>query len=384
MDAKQEFVLKSLDGRIVFTELCREYSISTKTGYKWRQRFLEEGMAGLEERSRKPLSNSKAIPEPVSVELLRIKKLHEAWGAAKILAVYRRNNPGKQAAARSSVERLFIRAGYKGAKRRRNLGAQHRIQARYVPLGPNELWTVDFKGWWYTKDREKVNPLTVRDEYSKKILAIKVTEKGDIPAVKAVFIGLFKEYGLPAYLRSDNGPPFGNANNLWGLTKLSVWWMALGIKIDRDDPGHPEQNGGHERMHRDMMTELEGQIDGNLNEHQKVFDAWRIEFNTVRPHEALGMKVPDDVYVKSGRKYGGENPAQRYSRGVKVRQTNSRGYINLDGKRIFVGNPFAGYQIGVKQHVDKDPEVWFNDFMLGTINPASGLVEPCGNRIQAP
>jgi transposase InsO family protein len=211
MDAKKEFVLKSLDDRIVFTELCREYSISTKTGYKWRERFLREGMAGLEEESRRPVSNSKAIPEPVSVELLRIKKLHEKWGAAKILAVYKRNNPGKYAPVRGTVENLFKRAGYKGGHRRRNLGDKYRIQARYVPHGPNELWTVDFKGWWYTKDKEKVNPLTVRDEYSRKILGIDVAEKGDIPVVKSVFMRLFREYGLPAYLRSDNGPPLQEA-----------------------------------------------------------------------------------------------------------------------------------------------------------------------------
>jgi transposase InsO family protein len=180
------------------------------------------------------------------------------------------------------VEDLFRRAGYTGARRRRKLGEAVRLQARVKAERPNDVWTVDFKGWWYTRDKERVNPLTVRDERSKCILAIEVAEKGDIPAVKGVFKRLFKRNGLPDYIRSDNGPPFANVNNMWGLTKLAVWWMSLGVKLDRDDPGHPEQNGGHERMHRDMMTELEGQIDGNLKEHQKVFDKWRKEFNEVR------------------------------------------------------------------------------------------------------
>jgi len=376
MDVKKEFVLKALDDRIVFTELCREYGISTKCGYKWKQRFLEEGYAGLEEHSRKPLSNSRSIPEPVSVEMLRIKKLHPAWGAKKILAIYKRNHTGKYAPARGSVENLFVRAGYTGVRRRRNLRGGGIIQNRVIPAKPNEVWTVDFKGWWYTKNREKVNPLTIRDEYSKFILAIDVVEKGDKATVKQVFQRVFKQYGLPQCIRSDNGPPFASALNFWGLSKLSVWWMTLGIQLDRDDPGHPEQNGGHERMHRDMKTELQGQIDGSLNEHQEVFEQWRKDFNEVRPHEALGMKVPADVYKKSEIKFTNENVDFRYGRGFKVRIVNDRGFINLNQKRVFVGNPFAGYNAGVKEFADKPTEVWFGNYLLGVINNDTGLIEP--------
>jgi hypothetical protein len=164
--------------------------------------------------------------------------------------------------------------------------------------------------------------------------------------------------------------------NFWGLTKLSVWWMTLGIQLDRDDPGHPEQNGGHERMHRDMKTELQGQIDGSLNEHQKVFEQWRKDFNEVRPHEALGMKTPSDIYAKSEIKFLNENVELGYGRGFKIRLVNDRGFLNLKQKRIFVGNPFAGYHAGVKEFVDKPVEVWFGNFLLGTINEDSGLIEP--------
>jgi transposase InsO family protein len=376
MDVKREFVLRSFEKGGTFTELCREYNVSTKTGYKWKQRFLKDGFSGLEEQSRKPISNSRGMPEPTSVELLRIKKLHPHWGAKKILAIYNRNNKGKYTPVRSTVENLFVRAGYTGIKRRRKFGGGGIIQCRVTAEKPNDVWTVDFKGWWYTKNREKVNPLTVRDENSKYILSIKVAEKGDTATVKDEFKRLFKKYGLPRFIRSDNGPPFGNLKNLWGLTKLSVWWMSLGIKIDRDDPGHPEQNGGHERMHRDMAKELEGQIDGTLGEHQAVFDKWRVEFNTVRPHEALGMKVPADVYCKSKTKYPGEYIELRYGKGFKRRYVNDRGYINFDNKRIFIGNPFNGYNVGIKESVDKPMEIWFSDMKLGTINPDNGLMEP--------
>jgi transposase InsO family protein len=382
MDVKKEFVLKSLDERVVFTELCREYGISTKCGYKWRTRFLEEGWAGLEEQSRKPKTNSRSIPEPVSVEILRIKKLHPNWGAKKILEIYRRNHRGQYAPVRGSIENLFVRAGYTGVKRRRNLRGGTIIQHRVVATKPNDVWTVDFKGWWYTKNREKVNPLTIRDEFSKGILAIDVVEKGDTASVKAVFKRIFKKHGLPEYIRSDNGPPFANVLNLWGLTKLSVWWMALGIKLDRNDPGHPEQNGGHERMHRDMKMELEGQIDGSLNEHQIVFDKWRKEFNNIRPHESLEMKVPADVYVNSERKYKSENVQLKYGQGFKERMVNDRGFLNLNQKRFFVGNPFSGYYVGVKEFIDKPTEVWFGNYLLGIINSNTGLIEPNINIMQ--
>ena len=376
MDVKKEFVLRSLDERVVFTELCREYGISTKCGYKWKQRFLEEGYAGLEEHSRKPKSNSRSLPEKVSVELLRIKKQRQNWGAKKIIANFKRNNPGKYSLPRSTVERLFIRAGYTGQKRRRKIVGRIIIQHRIVAEKPNDVWTVDFKNWWYTRNREKVNPLTIRDEKGKYILSIKTVEKGDIACVKQEFIRVFKKYGMPLYIRSDNGPPFANTNNLWGLTKLSVWWMSLGIKLDRIDPGHPEQNGGHERMHRDMKTEIEGQIDGTLNEHQIVFDKWREDYNNERPHEALGMKVPADIYKKSENKYPGEYVELRYGKGIKVRMVNDRGFINLKQKRIFVGNPFSGYHVGVKEYVGKPMEIWFSETLLGTINPEDGLIEP--------
>jgi transposase InsO family protein len=382
MDVKKEFVLKAMDVNVNFTELCREYSISTKCGYKWRKRFVNEGYAGLAEYSRRPASNSRSMPEPVSVELLRIKKLHPTWGAKKILAIYKRNNNGKYTPVRSSVERLFTRAGYIGVKKRRKVDQRIIIQHRIIPEKPNDVWTVDFKGWWYSRNKEKVNPLTIRDEYSKFILAIDAVEKGDTASVKAVFIRIFKEYGLPLYIRSDNGPPFANVLNYWGLTRLSVWWMTLGINLDRIDPGCPQQNGGHERMHRDMKKELQGQIDGTLGEHQKVFDEWVHIFNTVRPHEALEMKVPADVYVKSERKYPGEHIELYYGKGLITRYVNDRGYINFDNRRIFIGNPCSGYHVGLKMYIDAPMEIWFSNMLLGKINPNNWLIEPEFNGIK--
>ena len=370
---KYEFILKSFNKDKTFTELCREYGISTKTGYKWKERFLEGGLPALEEASRRPANNGNKIPEEVSVELIRIKNLHKKWGALKVLQVYKNNHPGEYAPVRSTVENLFIRAGFTIPPKRKRNKTKHRIQVKLIPDRPNQVWTVDFKGWWYTKHKEKCEPLTVRDEFSKYILDIKVLNKGDTPHVKQAFERIFAQYGLPDIIRSDNGPPFASVFNALGLSKLSVWWMSLGIKLDRIDPGCPYQNGGHERMHRDMKVELEGQIDGNLNEHQKVFDQWRNVFNTIRPHEALNMKTPADVYIKSEREYEPEEVLIVYGKGYKSRMVNSRGVCNYKGKRIFIGNPFAGYNVGIRERKG-NTEIWFDDFLIGILDKTTGLI----------
>jgi transposase InsO family protein len=373
MSLRRKFILELFNNAGTFTELCTKYGITTKTGYKWKERFMEGGFPALEEKSRKPASNSKGVPEAVVVELIRIKNLHKNWGASKILKVYKNNHPGEYAPARSTVENLLERSGFVVKRKRKRNKTTERIQIKVVPDHPNQVWTVDFKGWWYTKHREKCEPLTVRDEYSKYILDIRVLEKGDIPHVKQAFEMLFTQYGLPEVIRSDNGVPFASHFNVFGLSKLAVWWMSLGIKLDRIDPGCPYQNGGHERMHRDMKAELEGQIDGNLNEHQRVFDKWREDFNAIRPHEALGMKTPSDVYVKSERKYDPEDVLIVYGKGYKSRMVNDRGFCNYRGKRLFVGNPFAGYNVGVKENKD-DIEIWFDDFLIGVLDKITGLI----------
>ncbi|MDR1219757.1 MAG: integrase core domain-containing protein [Treponema sp.] len=292
MDEKKEFIFRRWNREETFTEICRKFGISAKTGCKRLARFKEQGAAGLAELSRTPKNNANKVAESVKKRLLKLKGKHKYWGAYKILTLYAGKYPGEHAPARSAVEALFKKEGYTGRKKRTRKRGEDRLQARVEAKEPNDVWTVDFKGWWRTARGEKCLPLTVRDEHSKYILAIEILEKGDTAHAKAVFEPLFRAYGLPRFIRSDNGPPFGNVFNLRGLSRLSVWFMSLGIKTDLDDPGCPYQNGGHERMHRDMKKELQGKIRGNLSDHQKAFDRWRKAFNEVRPHEGLGMKRP--------------------------------------------------------------------------------------------
>jgi putative transposase len=368
MSQKIEFVLKSFSKEISFTALCKQYGISTKTGYKWKQRFLEDGITGLEDKPKIPNKNPRKLSEEVVCELIRIKKTKPEWGPKKVRLVYANNHAKERIPSRSTVERILKKAGFVETKKKRRRGNSERIQYRIKPEKANDVWTVDFKGWWYTAEREKCEPLTVRDEYSRYVLAISILEKGDISSVKREFERIFKEYGLPRVIRSDNGPPFASSMAIMGLTKLAVWWMSLGIKLDRIDPASPYQNGAHERFHLDIKKELEKKIDGSLKMHQQVFNVWRDEYNEERPHEGIDMKTPAMLYNKSERKYDVDVEYMEYPGGYLSRQVNDRGYINYKGHRIFISNAFAGYNVGLKKNGLNNFEVCFDDNHIGYID----------------
>lgn len=369
VDQRKDFVLKAFEKKVNFTELCKQYGISTKTGYKWKERFIKGGFPGLVDQRKTPKTSPFRLNEEMTLEFIKLKIKKKTWGAKKILEIFQRKNPHSKLPHRTTLERLFQKAGLtQQFKKRRVRHNGERISNREKALRPNHIWTVDFKGWWYTPEKEKCNPLTVRDEYSKYILSIKALQKGDITSVKAEFERIFKIHGIPEIIKSDNGPPFASHNSLLGLTKLSAWWVSLGIRLDRIEPGKPYQNGAHERMHLDMKRELENQIDGNLTLHQKRFEKWRIEFNKERPHEALHMKTPYEVYQKSEKIYDPEDVTFEYPRGFKSRNVNDRGYINWRGQRIMIGNPVAGYNVGVKKSKDEKLSVYLAETNLGIID----------------
>ena len=375
MDLRLKFVLESFKTGTNFTELCREYGITTKTGYKWKTRFLENGLEGLKDKPKVPHKNPRRLSEETICEIIRIKQTKKNWGSKKIRQVYANNHPGERMPAVSTFDRVLRRAGFAPAIKRSRKFKSQRIQNRIKPEKPNDVWTVDFKGWWYTPKKERCEPLTVRDEFSKYILSIKILNKGDIWSVREEFKNIFTEYGLPKVIRSDNGPPFASHMAILGLTRLAVWWMANGIVLDRIDPGSPYQNGGHERMHLDMKRELEGKIAGNLDMHQNVFNVWRKEFNEERPHESLGMKTPSMVYKKSERKYLGPINFIEYPGGFISRQVNNRGCLRFSGNRIFLSNVFAGYNVGLKYKSEEAVEVWFDNNQVGEIDLQTNLVK---------
>jgi putative transposase len=371
MSLRIEFVLRSLHELTPFMELCREYGISPKTGYKWKQRFLETGISGLADRSRRPSTSPQSLSEEVVCEMVRLKQAHRAWGPRKIREVYARHRSGWELPSESSFKRVLDRAGLVEKRRtRRNVDAG-RLQTRAAAEAPNDVWTVDFKGWWYTSNRERCEPFTVRDAYSRFILGSTILDDARTETVRLACERLFEQYGLPRTIRSDNGPPFATTSAPMGLSRLSAWWLALGIDLDRIDPGCPYQNGAHERMHRDMASELERRIDGDLARHQAALQTWRNTFNHERPHEALGMRCPADVYEPSPRRYEGTPDRLTYPEDYLDRMVNSAGQIKLHSVAIPISLALAGWNVGLNSQKPGGFSVYFANLCLGRVDLAT-------------
>lgn len=366
LDQRADFVRKAFKSGVNFKVLCADFGISTKTGYKWMKRFWEEGSVGLEDRSRRPHSHSCQLDEVTICRLIRLKFAHLKWGPKKIQELYRRSYGSPPSL--SSVKRIFTKAGLVKRTRKRKVKPGQRIVNRIESKAPNDVWTVDFKGWWLSQDKKRCEPLTVRDDFSRYVLAAVPLKRSSIERVRDVFERLFKVYGLPGVIRSDNGTPFASPNALFGLTKLSAWFIALGIRLDRIKPGCPSQNGGHERMHRDISFEVESMVKGDLDHHADSLEAWRREFNEVRPHEALGMKTPSQVYVKSNSNFMGTPDKLDYPKPFIERKVGRGGLIKLDKKSIFITDSLRGWTLGLKACSENELDVHFADLNLGNIN----------------
>jgi putative transposase len=359
-----EFVLKAAK-HPNFRELCREYQISPKTGYKWKQRFEEEGWFGMQEQSRRPHGHADELKEAVVCEMVRLKRAHPRWGPRKIRALYGRKH-GPEVPSESSFKRVLERAGLTVRRRYRRARQAGRLSSGLQAAQPNDVWTVDFKGWWNDSQGKRVEPLTVRDEYSRMILELRALENARSDTVRKCFEELFERYGLPGAIRSDNGTPFASANGLLGLSRLSVWWLALGINLERNRPGCPQDNPGHERMHRDVHDELQIQ---RIGRDQEAFDVWQQEYNQERPHESLGMRVPAEVYRSSERRYEG-TPEDLDYEGMDVRKVHPQtGVISYKNEAIFLSMALGGWSVGLSPCKDGTHEVWFSRLLLGHVDP---------------
>jgi putative transposase len=364
MDQRTEFVMKSMMTSN-FRELCREYGISAKTGYKWKQRFLEQGLGGMEDESRRPHRHAAELSEAVVCKIIQLKTGHPHWGPRKIRDLYERK-VGGEIPCESSFKRVLERAGLtERRKKRRKRDANDRLATGLKAQAPNEVWTVDFKGWWKDREGLRVEPLTVRDEYSRMLLDMRVLEDSRTESVKTCFERLFERYGLPEAIRSDNGPPFASVQSLLGLSRLSVWWLALGISLERGRPGCPQDNGAHERMHKDIRRELQS---SRIGRDQDAFDVWRKEYNEERPHEGLGMKRPSEVYQNSKRRWTGTPDDIDYGNMIS-RKVNQHGKICFEGERIMLSAALGGWSVGLNPLPEGFIEVWFAELLVGHIDP---------------
>ena len=372
MDQRIEFALKALRTDN-FRGLCAEYGISAKTGYKWRERLRRWGTEGMVERSRRPWSHPHQVSGEVVCEMVRLKGVHPYWGPRKIRALYLRLHG--TAVSESSFKRMLAQAGLTEPRRRRRRAvAAGELRTERRGQAPNEVWTVDFKGWWYDQLRQRCEPLTVRDEYSRYILELRRLPNSRTETVRMCFERLFERYGLPGAIRSDNGAPFAHTQALFGLSRLSVWWLALGIDLERGRPGHPQDNGGHERMHRDIGRELEPRT-----AEQEALDLWREEFNHERPHEALGMKCPADLYQRSARAYPGTPEDIAYP-GMYGRRVDKHGKVDWQGAEITISGSLRGWSVGLNPLPDGKVEVWFGRLLLGWIDRATESFQRAASR----
>jgi len=361
-----EFVLKALE-HPNFRELCREYGISAKTGYKWKERFIAHGVKGLGDQSRRPHSHVDELGEAVVCEMVRLKQAHRHWGPRKIRALYQRRH-GDEVPSESSFKRVLERAGLTEPRQVRRSTEAGRISSGRKASAPNEVWSVDFKGWWRDRQGLRVEPLTVRDEHSRMLLEMRALADARTETVRACFERLFERHGLPGAIRSDNGVPFASANGLLGLSRLSAWWLVLGIDLERSRPGCPQDNGAHERMHLDICREVES---GRAGRDQAAFDVWREEYNTERPHEALGMRVPVEVYQRSARAYEG-TPTEIDYGGKETRLVRPKsGTISYRCEPISITSALGGWTVGLSPQADGLVAVWFSKLLLGHIDPAS-------------
>jgi transposase InsO family protein len=356
-EERLRFVARLLDGEGM-SEVCRDFGISRKTGYKIFNRYKDQGLDALTDRSRRPVRYANQLPDQVERLIVDLKRDKPHWGARKIRELLVRKLAGDvRLPAKSTVHAVLDRHGLvKRARMRRN-------RASGTPLSPganpNDLWCTDFKGEFKLGNGRYCYPLTVSDHAARYLLLCEAFEATREAPVIEAFQQLFRDRGLPAAIRSDNGLPFASPNGLYNLSRLSVWWLRLGISIERIKPGHPQQNGRHERMHLTLKKEATRPPGLNSLQQQAKFDAFVREFNTERPHEALAMRRPTDLYTASSRPYDGL-PELQYPWHDRDILVTACGRICLHRKKINISTVLAGQKLGIKE---VDDAIWLVSFL---------------------
>lgn len=375
MDERLRFVARLLDGDKM-TEVCRDFGISRKTGYKLWERYQKSGVEGLTDRTRRPIRFANQLPFQVEKAILNIKREKPTWGAPKIREILARKFPDFKVPAKSTVHAVLDRHGLVARRSRR------RNRAVGTPLSkginPNDLWCADFKGEFMLGDRRYCYPLTITDHASRYLIACEALESTKELSAITTFERVFKEYGLPRAIRTDNGVPFASPNSLFNLSRLSVWWLRLGIDIERIKPGHPEQNGRHERMHLTLKKATTKPPAPNFLQQQAKFDDFVEEFNNERPHEALNMKCPTQFYTDSSREYKGL-PEVEYPMHDRTVLVTSCGRICVGKKKVHLSQVFRGQAMGLKETGDGIWLVSFMDYDLGFFDLDSKRFEPLAN-----
>jgi putative transposase len=374
MDERVKFVADHGSGLWTMTELCERYEISRKTGYKWLDRYRVEGPAGLVERSHAPHVHGRATPRHMVDAIVGLREERPNWGARKIIGKLTQQQPGIAWPRPSTAGAILKRAG-KVCGRRVRRRAPPRLGALTVPQHANHVWAIDHKGWIRLGDGKRVEPLTVTDGFSRYAISVGATGSTEYAEAKPLIERAFRDYGLPEVIRSDNGSPFASAG-ITGLTRLSVWWIKLGIRHERIDPGHPQQNGSHERFHLTLLEAMRPPA-ANRAAQSRRFAAFARDFNEERPHEALGQRTPASVYQRSWRSMPARLPEPDYPVEAAVRQVRSNGEIKWQGDFVHICSALAGEAVAIEEMQDGDWQVRFFDVPIAIIDHATRQLRRC-------
>lgn len=360
-------------------ELCRDFGISRKTGYKLLARYEDEGPEGLRDRSRAPHSSPQQTRPEIEAAILRARKAHPTWGSKKLLVLLEREREADELPARSTIDAILKRAGVVKARRRRV-----RLPARSAPVvdarEPNDVWSMDFKGWFRVADGTRCDPLTVNDVCSRAALECRAMVSPKLEDVRYRLEKTFDRYGLPKFFLSDNGAPFAS-RGLGGLSRLGVWALRLGVRMIFIEPGRPDQNGRHERYHETLKAETATPPRSSIRAQQAAFDLFRRRYNEERPHEALGMRVPADVYVNSPRHLPLDVPEFTYPENFELRAVRSDGTIKWAGRFVFVGEAMAHETLGLEALDVGGWRIHLGPLCLGSLHERSRTVVPVNTRV---
>lgn len=354
-----------------FTILCARFGITRPTGYKWLARYLQHGTAGLAERSRRPLAQPTKLHVKWRERVILQRRTHRTWGSKKVRTSLRRSHPRARLPSLRTIDR-WLKAALltRPASPRRRFGPARERPKLTIATHPNDVWTVDFKGWFCTGDRRRCDTLTVRDLASRYLLGVLIVPHVDEACVHRAMAALFRRFGLPRSIRVDNGSPFG-AQGALGLSLLSVWWLRLGIQVDFTRPAKPQDNGAHEQMHRVLKAETLSPPAANSQAQQRRFQRWAHTYNHLRPHEALAQRVPAQLYRPSPRSF--HTPLlSTYPVSWPTRHVRPNGWIKWRGILRFIGRPFARQVVGLQPASPEHSLLYLDKLFIGSLHQGDG------------
>lgn len=372
VNERMKFIEAWRSGTWEMTELCRHFNVSRKTGYKWRARFEEQGPAGLADRSRAPRSCPHQTSPAVRELILATKRKYPSWGARKVLA-HLSTRTDRRLPVESTVNELFDREGLV-RKRRKRQSVVHRGKPLVEAETPNEVWTADFKGQFRLGNGRYCYPLTVGDLASRYVLACQGQETVSVDETLPNFKRLFLEHGVPRVIVTDNGVPFCAPSSYLGLTRLNTWWIALGIEHVRTQPGCPQQNGVHERMHKTLKEEATRPASNSFRAQQRRFNEWRRIYNEERPHESLDYSVPAMHYRESAKPYPRRVKPPEYEEHFTVRQVASPGFFRFKNIAYHLSQHLAGQHVGLEPIDDGVWSIWFYNKLLARLDERDGSI----------